>query len=65
MAIGMRPVAVRMLTVKEASRILHVHKRAIRRWCDEGILISHGVNAVGLPLVAESSVLALKSRTHE
>ena len=45
MAIG--NITDNMLTVGEASKIIHVHPNTLRRWSDKGIIRSYCINHRG------------------
>lgn len=38
---------ISMLTVKEVSRLLHVHSNTLRRWSDQGILKAYRIGPRG------------------
>lgn len=38
-----RASAARLLTVKEASLFLHVHRNTLRRWSDKGLIPSYRI----------------------
>jgi excisionase family DNA binding protein len=36
-----------MLNIKEVAQLLHVHSNTIRRWADQGLIITHRINRRG------------------
>jgi excisionase family DNA binding protein len=36
-----------MMTVREVSKILHVHSNTLRRWSDQGIIKSYRISSRG------------------
>ena len=54
----------RLLTVRQAARVLNVHENTLRRWCDEGLLRSCRINARGDRRLSEDDVAALSVHMH-
>lgn len=56
-----------MLTISEASRLLHVHPNTLRRWSNSGIIRSQRVNIRGDRRFRQEDVVNLLSQmnTHE
>ena len=36
-----------MLTIREVTRLLHIHSNTLRRWVDQGIIRAHRINHRG------------------
>jgi excisionase family DNA binding protein len=51
----------KLLTVKEAAQILHVHENTLRRWADQGILSAFRIGPRGDRRLQEDDVNEIKS----
>ena len=51
----------KLLTVKEAAQILHVHENTLRRWTDQGILFTFRIGPRGDRRLQEDDVNEFKS----
>ena len=51
----------RLLTVKEAAQILHVHENTLRRWTDQGVLSTFRIGPRGDRRLQEDDVNEFKS----
>ena len=53
---------IKLLTIQESARILHVHVNTVRRWCDQGIIPAFRVGPRADRRLLESDVISLKSK---
>ena len=51
----------KLLTVKEAAQILHVHENTLKRWTDQGILSAFRIGPRGDRRLQEDDVNEFKS----
>jgi len=52
-----------MLSVKEVSRILHIHEQTLRRWSDQGIIKVYRIGARGDRRFRREDVATLLAKT--
>jgi excisionase family DNA binding protein len=53
---------MKLLTIKEAAQVLHVHENTLRRWCDHGVIPAIRICSRGDRRIYESSVDKLLSQ---
>ena len=61
MVVSSYNIGTRLLTVKEAARILNVHENTVRRWCDQRMLKSLRISTRGDRRIPEKDVRFLIS----
>ena len=64
MVTGTYAFGARLLTIREASRILHVHENTVRRMCDLGIVKSYRIGPRADRRLLEEDVRALNGYVH-
>jgi len=57
----LRQTDSKLLTVKEAAQILHVHENTLRRWTDQGIISTFRIGPRGDRRLQEDDVNEFKS----
>ena len=53
--------SVKLLTINEASQVLHIHENTLRRWCNRGVISSFRIGTRGDRRILESNVNELLS----